>query len=115
MIDRKEIETKATTITTDLKTRIEAKPIPAFFAGMGIGVCLALFRGLLIPLLVLTALIVGVMWLLGEDKANQQSASETKAATTEKTKVEPEVVDAEVAKEKKAKTSKNGSGATPAN
>ena len=63
---RTEIEGKVKGINTDVRSRIEKAPIPAFFLGVFIGFALGIFRQALVPVLIL-AVIAGVaVWLLSE-------------------------------------------------
>jgi len=103
---RQEIEEKAKSAQDNLKNKIESDPIKAVGIGVASGFLLALLSGILIPLLLIAAAAIGVMWFVAEKEGAD-------SATTVAAKAESSSKDAakEASKDdsKKAKSSKNSS------
>ena len=72
---RKEVEERLANILQEAKSRIESAPLPAFIAGLLIGILLGLFYMSLIPLVFLIALVVGCLWLFSDSDRGSSASS----------------------------------------
>lgn len=70
---RKELEQKLIESPGSLITRIEAAPLPAFFAGIALGVMLVVFKGAIVPLALIVALILGGIWFFGDHEGSEKA------------------------------------------
>lgn len=74
---RKEFEGKLRDAPRDCVARIESAPLPAFIAGIVLGVLLAVFWRAIVPLLIIVALILGGIWLFSDRDQEADTAEET--------------------------------------
>ena len=80
---RTEIENKAKSAQTDLKEKIEKAPVKSVAAGVLVGVLLSALSGILIPLVVIAATAIGVMWFVAENDKDSGTVADVSSVETE--------------------------------
>ena len=63
-----EPQSRMKTLLSDLRVRIERDPVRSFFVGIGIGLCVALFGRILLPLLLIVVIVAGLLWFFSEEE-----------------------------------------------
>jgi hypothetical protein len=66
MLKRKEIESRLQELVERFRSSVESAPIPAFFVGVLVGLAVALFSKVLIPLFLVATIVILLLWFLAD-------------------------------------------------
>lgn len=66
MLKRSDIEERLQGAVEIVRQRIEKSPVPAFLVGILLGVVVSRFSDLLVPLCLVVAVVVAVLWFISD-------------------------------------------------
>ena len=67
---RQEIEQKIYSLRDEMLGRIKSTPVISFFVGILIGVFLASFQKIIVPMVIVILLALGALWLFADNSSN---------------------------------------------